>query len=54
MIVWKYSCHQCQSHFEMPVPLSPKDEKERKCPRCGSADIHRVTTEDSEPRFRVG
>ena len=41
--LWKYECHQCKNTFEMPVPSGPTEEKQRKCPSCGSADIERLT-----------
>ncbi len=42
-LTWQYSCHQCQTTFELPVPSGPTEEKQRKCPVCKSMDIERLT-----------
>ena len=42
MLTWEYLCHQCEAQFELPVPRGPKEERETKCPRCGSMDIERL------------
>ena len=42
MLTWEYACHQCEARFELPVPRGPKEEKETKCPRCGSMDLERL------------
>ncbi len=39
---WEYVCYQCKSYFQIPVPRGPAEEKETKCPECGSGDIERV------------
>jgi len=34
-----YLCHQCRNVFKLPVPGSPSQEKEAKCPKCESTHI---------------
>lgn len=46
---WEYKCHQCNTVFELPVPRGPAEEKQRKCPACGSMDIERLTALVVEP-----
>jgi putative FmdB family regulatory protein len=46
---WKYLCHQCQATFELAVPSGPTEEKQRKCPTCGSQNIERLTVLIVEP-----
>jgi DNA-directed RNA polymerase subunit RPC12/RpoP len=48
MLMWDYVCHQCRALFELPVPRGPKEEKEAKCPGCGSMDIQRINIGHSE------
>ena len=45
---WQYRCRQCRNVFVMPAPKGPSDEKNRKCPKCGSADIERTDLVKSE------
>ena len=46
---WKYECPHCKNTFEMPVPSGPTEEKQRRCPSCGSMDIKRLTVLAIEP-----
>jgi rRNA maturation endonuclease Nob1 len=41
-LTWEVKCRQCLSKFEVPVPKGPRDEKELKCPRCGSKELERL------------
>jgi len=41
-VTWEFTCHQCKSNFEVPAPFGPKEERELKCPHCGSKDIARI------------
>jgi len=41
-MTWELTCRQCDSKFELPVPRGPREEKELKCPRCGSKQIERI------------
>jgi rRNA maturation endonuclease Nob1 len=41
-VTWELNCHQCKSNFEVPVPFGPREERELKCPHCGSKDIERI------------
>ena len=47
--LWEYECQQCQNVFKLPVPSSPSQEKEIKCPECGGSHIHRLTIFGYEP-----
>jgi len=48
ILTWQLICHQCQSNFEVPVPFGPKEEKELKCPYCGSKDFARVEASNQD------
>jgi len=39
---WEYVCYKCKTWFELPVPHGPDEEKEAKCPECGSTHIERL------------
>ena len=39
MLMWELECKQCQAKFEQPVPKGPEEERNIKCPQCGSKDI---------------
>jgi rRNA maturation endonuclease Nob1 len=41
IMTWELTCRQCKSNFELPVPRGPREEKELKCPECGSKEIVR-------------
>jgi rRNA maturation endonuclease Nob1 len=41
-LTWELTCRQCKSSFELPVPRGPREEKELKCPKCGSEYIERI------------
>ena len=49
--VWEYECQQCQNAFKLPVPSSPSQEKEIKCPECGGGHIHRLTSTGYLPLY---
>jgi len=42
IITWELTCHKCKSNFEVPVPFGPTEERNLKCPHCGSKEIGRV------------
>jgi DNA-directed RNA polymerase subunit RPC12/RpoP len=42
LVTWQLTCHQCKANFEVPAPFGPKEEREIKCPDCGSKDIGRI------------
>ena len=48
---WEYECQQCQNVFKLPVPSSPSQEKEVRCPACGGSHIHRLTPTGFEPLY---
>jgi len=41
-LTWELTCRQCKSSFEVAVPCGPREEKELKCPKCGSEYIERI------------
>ena len=47
--LWEYECQQCQHVFKLPVPSSPSQEEEIRCPRCDGDHIHRLTMFRHEP-----
>lgn len=49
--VWEYECQQCRNVFGLPVPGSPSQEREIKCPTCGGGHIHRLTIIGGEPLY---
>jgi len=48
---WEYECQECHHKFQMPIPKSPSEEKERKCPACGHGHIHRLDAVGGEPLY---
>ena len=51
---WQYECKDCKANFEMPVPSGPTEERNRKCPTCGSGNIERLTALAIEPPLYCG
>ena len=41
-MTWQLACRQCRANFVVEVPFGPKEERELKCPDCGSKDIGRI------------
>ena len=48
---WKYECQQCGHKFEMPIPKSPTENKDRKCPECGQGHLHLLTEIGALPLY---
>jgi DNA-directed RNA polymerase subunit RPC12/RpoP len=48
---WEYECQQCKNKFKLPVPGSPSQERNIRCPDCDSAHIHRLTRTGFEPLY---
>ncbi len=48
---WEYECQHCKNVFKLPVPSSPSQEKEIKCPECGGGHIHRLTPTGGVPMY---
>jgi predicted nucleic-acid-binding Zn-ribbon protein len=48
---WEYECQECHKKFQMPIPKSPTEEKERSCPSCGAKHIHSLTTAGGAPLY---
>jgi putative FmdB family regulatory protein len=46
---WEYECRKCHNKFKMPIPKSPVEDKQRRCPACGSGQIERLTSFDGLP-----
>jgi DNA-directed RNA polymerase subunit RPC12/RpoP len=42
IVTWQLACRQCRANFVVEVPFGPKEERELKCPDCGSKDIGRI------------
>ena len=49
--MWDCECQQCQTAFKLPVPSSPSQAKEARCPACGGKHIHRLTPAGFEPLY---
>jgi len=49
--MWDCECQQCQTSFKIPVPGSPSQAKEARCPACGGKHIHRLTPAGFEPLY---
>jgi rRNA maturation endonuclease Nob1 len=50
VLTWEMTCLQCKAHFEVEVPRGPRDEKNLRCPHCGSEKIAiREATSESAP-----
>jgi len=41
VLTWEMTCLQCKTHFGVEVPRGPTDEKNLRCPHCGSEKIAR-------------
>lgn len=48
---WEYECQQCQHRFKLPVPNSPSQERNIRCPICEGGHIHRLTRTGFEPLY---
>jgi DNA-directed RNA polymerase subunit RPC12/RpoP len=49
--MWDYECQQCKYKFRMPIPKSPTEDKNRKCPVCNSGHLHLLTGEKNLPLY---
>ena len=48
---WEYECQQCHANFKLPIPRSPTEEKQRRCPHCGAGHLHRLTVAGGQPLY---
>jgi DNA-directed RNA polymerase subunit RPC12/RpoP len=48
---WDYECQQCKYKFRMPIPHSPSEDKNRKCPFCRSGHLHLIVGEKGLPLY---
>ncbi len=44
MPIYEFKCSKCDKFFEVIVMNAERDEKEVKCPDCGSVDFERVVS----------
>ena len=51
LLEWEYECQHCRHKFKLPVPGSPAEEKNIKCPACDDMHIHRLTAAGYEPLY---
>jgi rRNA maturation endonuclease Nob1 len=42
IVTWQLACRKCKANFEVEAPFGPTEERNLKCPRCGSKDIGRI------------
>ena len=49
--IWEYECQECKHTFKRPVPASPAEAKEVRCPECGGSHLHRSTPVGSQPLY---
>lgn len=40
---WEFECNQCKGKFEQVVPHGPEEERNIKCPECGSKDVKNLS-----------
>lgn len=50
-VAWEYECQHCHHNFKLPVPDSPSEEKNIRCPACDGKHIHRLTAAGYEPLY---
>jgi DNA-directed RNA polymerase subunit RPC12/RpoP len=48
---WEYECQQCKHKFKMPIPKSPTEDKNRRCPVCNSGHLHLLTGKENLPLY---
>ncbi len=48
---WEYICQECQHVFKMPIPKSPSEDKNRRCPVCNSNHLHLLTNVGALPIY---
>jgi Zn finger protein HypA/HybF involved in hydrogenase expression len=48
---WSYECQESKFQFKMPIPVSPVEEENRKCPVCNSSHLHRITGAGNLPLY---
>ena len=48
---WEYECRECHFQFKMPIPASPSEDKERKCPVCFNQHIDKLNFIGGEPLY---
>jgi DNA-directed RNA polymerase subunit RPC12/RpoP len=48
---WSYECQQCKGKFKMPIPKSPSEDKNRRCPVCNSGHLHLLTGAKALPLY---
>jgi rRNA maturation endonuclease Nob1 len=48
---WEYQCQQCRHTFKLPIPRSPSEDKNRRCPSCGGGHLHLITDIGAQPLY---
>jgi DNA-directed RNA polymerase subunit RPC12/RpoP len=48
---WEYECQQCLHKFTMPIPQSPTEDRNRRCPLCNSGHLHLLTGKKALPLY---
>jgi|YelNatPaOPRAMG01_1025707.scaffolds.fasta_scaffold61347_2 rRNA maturation endonuclease Nob1 len=48
-LTWQMICNQCKYSFEIEIPKGPREEKQLRCPRCGSIYIQRAEASSTIP-----
>ena len=43
MLTWEFVCNKCKAKFEHSVPRGPAEERNIKCPKCGSKDLKNLS-----------
>jgi DNA-directed RNA polymerase subunit RPC12/RpoP len=51
MQVHEYGCNACRVTFKKPDPDNVKEEKNVKCPRCGSGNVEKFDSSTDKLRF---
>lgn len=48
---WEYECQDGKHRFELPIPKSPAENKNRKCSVCNSGHLHLLTRTGALPLY---
>jgi DNA-directed RNA polymerase subunit RPC12/RpoP len=48
---WEYECQQCKHTFKLPIPKSPEEDKNRRCPICNSGHLHLLIDNVATPLY---
>ncbi len=45
MPIYEYRCKKCDKTFEVFVPITSEESKEKVCPNCGSKDTEKLISQ---------